>query len=137
LRVRKFQIEDYEHVIDLWKAAGIIIRPGDDLEGIKTKLERDADLFLVAENGGQVIGTVLGGWDGRRGWIYHLAVRPDHRRKGVGTTLVRELEEKLAQKGAKKINAQIYEWNRASVEFFKTIGYDVHSDLIMIGKILK
>ena len=98
------------------------------------KLERDADLFLVAEHGGTIIGCVLGAWDGRRGWINHLAVGPSHQRKGVGSALIRELERRLGLKGARKINAQIYKWNQKSLEFFKASGYEAQSDLIMIGK---
>ena len=135
--VREFRITEYAAVCDLWKGAGLIIRPGDDLEGIKTKLQRDPDLFLVAEDSGRIIGCVLGAWDGRRGWINHLAVAPSHQRKGVGLILIEELETRLTHKGARKVNAQIYKSNTRSFQFFKAAGYEVHSDLIMVGKELK
>ena len=134
VKIREFRIDEYNLVFELWKQAGLIVRPGDDLEGIKVKLERDADLFLVAEDGGTIVGCVLGAWDGRRGWINHLAVAPAHQRKGVGSALISELERRLGLKGARKINAQIYKWNQKSLEFFKASGYEAHSDLIMIGK---
>jgi ribosomal protein S18 acetylase RimI-like enzyme len=121
----------------LWKEAGLIIRPGDDLEGIRVKLQRDPDLFLVAHEGEEIVGCVLGAWDGRRGWINHLAVKPSHRRRGTASELVGEVERRLVQKGAKKVNAQVYQWNTQSLEFFKTAGYEIQSDLIMIGKRLK
>ena len=114
LQIREFQLGDYEEVVELWKACGIILRPGDELDGIKLKLQRDQDLFLVAENDQQILGVVLGAWDGRRGWINHLAVRSGHRRSGVGKALVRELERRLAKKGALKVNAQIYKSNKQS-----------------------
>jgi ribosomal protein S18 acetylase RimI-like enzyme len=79
----------------------------------------------------------MGAWDGRRGWINHLAVRSSHQRRGVGTALVAELEKRLIEKGAKKVNAQVYQWNTKSLEFFEAAGYEVHSDLIMVGKQLK
>lgn len=79
----------------------------------------------------------MGGWDGRRGWINHLAVNPTYQRKGIGTALIRELERRLREKGAQKVNAQIYKSNTKSFEFFKAVGYEVHSDLVMIGKYLK
>ena len=101
------------------------------------KLQRDPDLFLVAEDDHQILGVVLGAWDGRRGWINHLAVRSDHRRSGIGKSLVKELERRLAGKGALKVNAQIYKSNRVSVEFFKMLSYEVHSDLIMVGRNLR
>ncbi len=136
MRIREFKLSDYEQVISLWKDTGLIIRPGDDFESIRLKLERDPDLFILAEEDEQIIGVVLGAWDGRRGWINHLAVRRTHQRKGVASDLVRELESRLIRKGAKKINAQIYQSNKASLQFFKSIGYEVHLDLIMIGKTL-
>ncbi|TMI16828.1 GNAT family acetyltransferase [Candidatus Bathyarchaeota archaeon] len=137
MKIREFRIEDYPMVRDLWQTAGLILRPGDELEDVKLKLQRDADLFLVAEQDDEILGSVIGGWDGRRGWIYHLAVRPEHQRKGIGIGLVREVERRLVAKGAKKVNAQVYKWNERSSEFFKAIGYDAQPDLIMIGKQLR
>jgi ribosomal protein S18 acetylase RimI-like enzyme len=137
LHIREFQVADYEDVLGLWKAAGLILRPGDELDGIMTKLGRDPDLFLVAEDGGEIVGVVMGAWDGRRGWINHLAVKPNHQRKGIGHALIGELEKRLFRKGAKKVNAQIYRSNTNSFNFFKSCGYEVHSDLVMIGKQLK
>ena len=122
----------------MWKKTGLILRPGDDNEGIKLKLQRDPDLFLVAEDANHmIIGVIMGAWDGRRGWINHLAVRPDYQRQGIGKTLTDELEMRLLAKGARKVNAQVYEWNENSLRFFKSRGYEVHSDLLMIGKMLK
>src|SRR5208337_104973 len=137
MRIREFQLSDYEKVVGLWRESGIILRPGDERGGIELKLQRDPDLFLVAEDDQQILGVVLGAWDGRRGWINHLAVRSGHRRSGVGKSLVRELERRLIGKGALKVNAQIYKSNRVSVEFFKSLNYEVHSDLIMVGRNLK
>ena len=136
LRIREFSIEDYSEVVKLWRESGLIIRPGDELEGIRLKLERDPDLFLIAEETGAIMGVVMGAWDGRRGWINHLAVTPSQQRRGIGTALIRELENRLARKGTKKVNAQINQWNQKSIEFFKALGYEVHTDLIMIGKML-
>ena len=134
MKIRQFKIYDYPTVRDLWQSAGLILRPGDELEDVKLKLQRDADLFLVAEQDDEIVGSVIGGWDGRRGWIYHLAVKPEHQRKGIGVGLVREVEKRLVAKGAKKVNAQVYKSNERSSEFFKAIGYESQPDLIMIGK---
>ncbi len=137
MMIREFHLNDYSVTLELWKTAGLIIRPGDDIEGIRTKLERDPDLFLVAEEEHEIVGVVMGAWDGRRGWVNHLAVKPTCRRKGIGTALIRELERRLGEKGAQKVNAQIYKSNTQSFEFFEAVGYEVHSDLVMIGKYLK
>jgi ribosomal protein S18 acetylase RimI-like enzyme len=137
MKIREFKIDDYPIVRDLWQAAGLILRPGDELEDVKLKLQRDSDLFLVAIQDNRVVGSVMGGWDGRRGWIYHLAVKPEHQRQGIGVGLVREVEKRLVAKGARKVNAQVYKWNERSSEFFKAIGYETQPDLIMIGKRLR
>jgi ribosomal protein S18 acetylase RimI-like enzyme len=137
MRIREFQLTDYDDVVNLWKRAGLILRPGDGLDGVKLKMQRDPDLFLVAEDAGEIVGVVMGAWDGRRGWINHLAVIPNRQRQGIGHALIGELEKRLFEKGAKKVNAQIYRWNTKSFDFFKSVGYDVHSDLVMIGKHLK
>jgi len=137
MKIREFKIDDYPRVRDLWQAAGLILRPGDELEDVKLKLQRDPDLFLVAVQDDRIVGSIMGGWDGRRGWIYHLAVKPDHQRKGIGVGLVREVEKRLVAKGAKKVNAQVYKWNEQSSEFFRAIGFETQPDLIMMGKQLR
>ncbi len=135
--MREFRLEDYGEVVEVWKSAGLILRPGDKLEDVRLKLKRDPDLFLVAMEDSKIVGAVMGAWDGRRGWINHLAVRPNRQREGIGRSLIAELEARLKRKGCKKVNAQIYTWNKKSMEFFNSLGYQVHTDLVMIGKQLE
>lgn len=137
LNIRKFRMEDYSSVLELWKLAGLTIRPGDERDDVRLKLQRDPELFLVAEANGEIVGTVMGAWDGRRGWIYHLAVRPNQQRKRIGTTLLGEVENRLIAIGAKKVNAQVYSSNHRSLDFFKAAGYQAQPDLVMIGKYLR
>jgi len=137
LQIHEFQMKDYSEIVQLWKAAGLVIRPGDDAGGVRRKLLRDPDLFLTALMGEEIVGCIIGGWDGRRGWIYHLAVKPSHQRQGIATALLTEVETRLAEKGAEKVNAQIYESNEKSRKFFKKHGYETHTDLVMVGKYLK
>lgn len=125
MKVRTFVMRDYLKVRELWVASGLEIRPGDEPEGIARKLLRDPRLFLVAEENGEIVGTVMGAWDGRRGWIYHLGVRPDHHRKGVATRLIAELESRMKRAGIPKVNALIYPSNEASLKFFASAGYGV------------
>jgi ribosomal protein S18 acetylase RimI-like enzyme len=79
----------------------------------------------------------MGAWDGRRGWIYHLAVRPGEQRKGIALAMVREVEERLMARGAKKVNAQVYTSNQQSLDFFRAAGYQAQPELVMIGKQLR
>ena len=137
VQIQEFQINDYDAIFELWKEAGLVIRPGDDQSGVRMKLLRDPDLFLLARLEGDIVGCIIGGWDGRRGWIYHLAVKPSYQRQGIATALLNEIEKRLGEKGAKKINAQIYESNTKSQKFFNARGYETHLDLVMVGKHLK
>jgi len=137
VRIREFAMSDYNEVRGLWKKSGLEIRPGDDAEGIRAKLEKDPDLFLVAEEGGKIVGSVMGAWDGRRGWLYHLGVLPGHRRRGIATKLVREVEKRMRRKGVVKVNALIYETNRPSLAFFLIMGYTADRSTVFHGKKLR
>jgi len=130
-------LSDYEEIVNLWQKTGLVLRPGDDLEGIRLKLKRDRDLFLIAEKDHKIVGVVIGAWDGRRGWINHLAVSPNFQRLGVARSLLDEVERRLANKGALKVNAQVYRRNKVSLDFFGALGYEVHADLLMVGKTIR
>ena len=125
LKIRGFDIEDYKQVSKLWVKAGLGFRLGDDIDSVKTKMSRDPDLFLVAEERGMIVGTVMGAWDGRRGWIYHLGVLPAYRRKGIAGRLIDELEVRMKRKGVLKVNGLVYSWNVISKRFFWERGYKV------------
>jgi ribosomal protein S18 acetylase RimI-like enzyme len=128
-------MKDYEDTVQLWKIAGLEIRPGDEKVEIGKKLERDPELFLVAEDtDGSLVGTVLGSWDGRRGWIHHLAIRPDRQRSGLGTMIIQELEHRMRKKGVLKVNAIVYRTNQKSINFFKKHGYEHHEQDLFFGK---
>jgi ribosomal protein S18 acetylase RimI-like enzyme len=135
--IRQFLMRDYQELLRLWKGSGFELRPGDSEREIRKKLERDSDLFLVATSGRQIVGSVIGAWDGRRGWVYHLAVSEDHRRKGVATILLDQMEERMKAKGAVKVNTLVYKWNNASQGLFKGRGYALQDGLLVLGKILE
>ena len=73
MKIREFSIEEFAALSQLWRRSGFETRPGDSKEELRRKLKRDSDLFLVAEADSKIVGSVMGAWDGRRGWIYHLA----------------------------------------------------------------
>ncbi len=134
--LRNFQMRDYDRVVRLWKTAGLEIRPGDERAQIRKKLERDPELFLVAVENKSLVGTVLGSWDGRRGWIHHLAIRPTRQRTGLGTLLITEVEKRMRKKGVLKVNAIVYRTNKKSINFFKKNGYEHHEEDLFFGKLL-
>jgi len=126
---------DYPQVINLWKNAGpgIHLRRSDERDEIIKKLQRDPDLFLVAEINGHIIGSVLGGFDGRRGMIYHLAIDDSYRKKGIGTALMNELENRMKQKGCIRSYLLITRDNLDAVRFYETVGWE-QMDLLIYGK---
>jgi ribosomal protein S18 acetylase RimI-like enzyme len=136
INLRQFRYpEDFPAVRALWEAAGdgIQLRRSDQPEEIEKKLQRDPDLFLVAEAGGQVVGAVLGGFDGRRGLVYHLAVASTYRRQGLGCRLMDELEARLRERGCIRSYLLVTRDNEAAVQFYKESGWE-RMDLHVYGK---
>jgi len=127
--------QDYRAVYELWEKAGegIHIRRSDEADEIQKKLERDADLFLIAEVDGRIVGSVLGGFDGRRGMMYHLAVASDFRQQGIGTLLVDELERRLRAKGCIRYYLLVTKNNVDAIRFYEQRGW-VRMDLQAYGK---
>jgi len=102
VQIREFHYpEDYLKVKNLWTSIekGVHLSPSDTPDEVQKKLTRDPDLFLVAEEDGQIVGTVIGGFDGRRGLLYHLAVSASYRGRGIGSRLMEEIESRLRSKG--------------------------------------
>jgi Predicted acetyltransferase len=105
VQIREFRFPlDYEQVFELWRGIekGVHVGRSDTLDEIRKKINRDPDLFLVAESNGNIVGAVMGGFDGRRGLIYHLAVASSFRGQGIGSGLMDEVEARLRAKGCLK-----------------------------------
>ena len=134
MNIRPFQEQDTPQVIALWQKVFAYPEPHNDpAESIRRKLAHHDDLFLVAVEDSNVVGTVMGGYDGHRGWVYSLAVDPGHRRLGIGTALMGELERKLKDLGCPKLNLQILNHNREVVAFYESLGYLVE-ERVSMGK---
>ena len=124
-------------VIELWqKTSGSSATHNVPALAIDKKLEIEDGLFFVGTKNGEVIGTVMAGYDGHRGWIYSLAVLPMHRKQGVGSALLSCAEEKLSSLGCMKINLQVREGNDAAENFYIANGYSTER-IISMGKQLK
>jgi len=134
--LRPFAMQDYESVYGLWATAGtgLALRPSDQREEVGKKLTRDPDLFLVAEEDGCVVGVIMGAWDGRRGWIHHLAVHPSYRRRGIATALICEVENRLRAKGCLKVNLLVARENETARLLYEQLGYTVMSPFMAMGK---
>src|SRR5712692_6544649 len=136
MRLREFQLEqDYPAVIALWQTAGpgIHVSPSDSPGEIAKKLQRDPDLFLVAEADERIVGTVLGGFDGRRGLVYHLVVDEAWRERGIGSALMDELEARLKARGCLKAFLIVHSENSGVIGFYERRGWQV-MDVLLMGK---
>ncbi|MBP8276054.1 MAG: GNAT family acetyltransferase [Propionivibrio sp.] len=133
MEIREFRLSDYEEVIALWDKAGLLASRSDERNEIEKKLERDPDLFLVGIDAEAIVAAVMGGYDGRRGWVYHLAVDPTLHASGLGTQLLEELESRLRAKGCIKINLLVERENAGVRDFYARRGYAV-DDLIFMEK---
>ncbi len=134
--VRPYRTRDREALLELWAMAFPDDPPRNAPEVILTnKLRVQPELLLIAEGPAGLLGAVIVGYDGFRGWIYHLAVRPEHRRRGIGTLLVRSAEERLRGMGCAKVNLQIRAANADVAGFYRSLGYVVE-DRVSMGRVL-
>lgn len=124
---------DYDRILKLWQGieAGMNVGRSDTPEEIQKKLERDPELFLVAEIKNEIIGTVIGSYDGRRGMIYHLAVHKNFRGQGIGAMLLTEVEKRLQAKGCLKCLLHVLDDNTEAIQFYKNRGWrHVKEDIV-------
>ncbi|MDP1547640.1 MAG: GNAT family N-acetyltransferase [Anaerolineales bacterium] len=128
--------EDYSRILNLWQGieTGMNVGRSDTPEEIKKKLQRDPDLFLVAEHDGEIIGSVIGAFDGRRGMIYHLAVHRDFRGQGVGAALLTEVEQRLQAKGCLKCLLHVFADNSEAIQFYRERGWREQKEDIVFSK---
>ncbi len=135
--VRSYRPDDHESLVSLWDR----VFPDDPPRNapdrmIENKLRVQPELLLVAEDDdGSLVGAVMAGFDGTRGWMYHLAVVPERRSQGIGTTLVRAAEDGLRKLGCPKVNLQVRATNDGVIAFYRSLGYGVE-ERASLGKVL-
>ena len=135
--IRPYREGDQTVVISLWQAVFPDDPPWNDPAlVIRQKLAVQRNLFLVGEFRGQVITTVLGGYDGFRGWVYHLAVAPEHRRQGFGGAMMQEIETQLRNLGCPKVNLQVRAANAEVSKFYRHLGFQIE-ERVSFGKRLE
>lgn len=133
MKIRGYQISDQTQVIELWQSCNLTVPWNDPQKDIERKLAVDADLFLVCTDNDNVIGTVMGGYDGHRGWVNYLAVCPSQQRKGVGRKLMGAVEKRIRSKGCPKINIQVRTTNKDVLAFYDALGYKA-DEVVSLGK---
>lgn len=121
-------------IIDIWTSIFQYQDPRNNPSLIiDKKLAVNDNLFFIAEENGEIVGTIMAGYDGHRGWIYSLAVIPERRRAKIGTKLLKHTESELKKLGCVKINLQIFQHNEVVKEFYLYNGYEIE-DRISMGK---
>lgn len=134
LTLRPYAPADEAAVLALWAASDLLRPQNDPRQDIARKLRVNPEWFLVAEAaGGRLVGVVMAGYEGHRGWLNYLAVDPAHRRAGVGRALVARAEALLLAAGCPKINLQVRPENRAVLAFYERLGWRVEG-AVSLGK---
>ena len=125
--------EDLEGVLTLWRDAAEPTST-DSAEALGGLLRRDPGALIVAEVDGRIVGSVIAGWDGWRGAIYRLAVDPEHRRRGLGQSLLRAAEERLAALGGRRLHAIVVEANTNAVAFWDATDWEHQAGQLRFAK---
>jgi len=130
--IDEFRPEDWSAAVALWSSAGMSIGAAETREGVAAFLARNPGLSVVARAKGAVIGTILAGWDGRRGYLHHVAVHPDARRGGVGRALALAARGRLRALGAERVHLFVQQGNTDALAFWQALGWVERDDLRML-----
>ncbi len=136
LTLRAFQPADEPVVVDLWQRCGLVVPQNNPQRDIAFKMAFQPDLFFVGELDGQIVATVMAGYEGHRGWINYLAVAPERQRQGIGRQMMAHAETALRALGCPKINLQVRESNLSVMAFYESVGFS-SDHVIGLGKRLK
>jgi putative acetyltransferase len=136
-QLRVMTLADHDEVLALWRVTeGIGLTVSDEREAIGAYLTRNPGMSFVAVAGGRIVGAVLGGHDGRRGYLHHLAVTPAWRHRGIGRALVEAVLTELKSAGMPKCNLFLYAHNEAGRAFWLKHGWAAREDLVVMQKTL-
>ena len=130
-KIRAMDIKNYDEIINLWKNTdGVGLSGSDDSKkSIKIFLDKNPNTCFIVEYKNEIIGTIMAGNDGRRGHIYHLMVKPEHRRNGLGKKLMEKTEKALKKEGIRKIFLVAFKKNKTGNIFWENNGYEIRNDL--------
>jgi ribosomal protein S18 acetylase RimI-like enzyme len=124
IAIRSFELPDTEAVVSLWQATGLTRPWNNPYQDISRKLKVQPELFLVAVDGDELVGTVMAGYDGHRGWLYYLASDPGHRGRGIARELVERAEQLLLDLGCPKVQLMVRPGNEVARGFYDALGFE-------------
>jgi ribosomal protein S18 acetylase RimI-like enzyme len=133
MQIRVFHPADEDGVIKLWHACGLVRPWNDPYKDIARKLGEQPELFLVGCIGDSLVATAMVGFDGHRGWVYYLAVEPDHQRLSIGQSMMARAEGLLLERGCPKISLMVRSGNEGVIAFYRQLGY-TEDAVVVLGK---
>lgn len=136
--ISNFTIESYDRVLHLWKQCeGVGLSDSDSKENIQLYLDRNPGLSLIAEQDDKLVGVILAGHDGRRGYLHHLAVSPNNRRQGIGKLMADTCLKRLKDAGILKCHILIFNNNASGLKFWESIGWNFRNDISIVSRVIK
>ena len=136
MEVRAYQTKDQSELIALWRECGLLAPQNNPMRDIERKLKVDPELLLVGVLGGQLVASVMGGYEGHRGWINYLAVKPSMQGLGYGRQIMTSVEQQIQMLGCPKINLQVRSSNPSVIAFYAALGYS-DDRVVGLGKRLE
>lgn len=130
--IRAYRESDKDQVVAVWQASGLVFPQNDPWKDIDRKVCYDPEGLLVFEEDERVVGVVMAGYEGHRGWIQYLGVLPERQRAGIGRALVDAAIELLRQRGAPKVNLQVRRSNLDVIAFYESLGFKM-DDVVGMG----
>ena len=131
LEIRPYRESDQDAVVTLWQECALVRPWNDPVKDIHRKLRMQRDLFLVGSVDGELVATVMAGYEGHRGWINYLAVAAKHRRRGFGRRMMSAAEARLRALGCPKISLQIRDSNSDLAAYYRSLGFEEDAVLSM------
>ncbi len=123
--IRSYRESDRDDVIRLWKECKLVVPWNDPQRDIERKQTVQSELFLIGLLQEEIIATAMAGYDGHRGWVYYLAVKPKYQQREIGKQIMKEAEKRLLEIGCPKLNIMVRTTNSDVINFYKAIGYKV------------
>lgn len=120
---------DFDAVRSVWTSSGIELTTSDNIRELQRMIQKNPDYCYVLEDAGLIIGAVLGGFDGRRGWIHHLAVYPKYQKKGYGKDLLNKVIDAFEKDNIVKIKLEVLETNKDVINFYLKQGWDLRPEI--------